>query len=95
MMMAASVKAEDHSRVLISRAPIAYPELAMKMKMSGVVRVRIRALPSGDVATAKFESGNPILAVEAENSARRWRFMPARTTDTFVVEVVFDLTTRS
>jgi TonB family protein len=67
-----------------------YPALARKMKIGGTVRVRVVVAANGTVKEAKVMGGHPVLADAALNAAKKWRFEPAATETTGVVEFKFE-----
>lgn len=53
-----------------------YPDLARRMRISGVVRVEVTVAPNGVVRDTKLIGGNPVLANAAMNAARQLRYDP-------------------
>jgi TonB family protein len=53
---------------------VSYPELARRMKISGVVRLHLQLTPSGSVRDAKVLGGNPVLASAAQDAVKRAKF---------------------
>ncbi len=51
-----------------------YPELARRMKISGVVRLQLQLSPSGSVRDSKVLGGNPVLASAAQQAVKNVRF---------------------
>lgn len=51
-----------------------YPELARRMKISGVVRLQLQLSPSGSVRDSKVLGGNPVLAGAAQQAVKTARF---------------------
>lgn len=54
-----------------------YRVLAVASNTSGTVAVDVKVNASGDVISARSVGGNPLLRQQAENTARRWRFVRA------------------
>jgi TonB family protein len=73
-----------------SKIQPAYPDLARKMNISGVVKVQVVVAPNGTIKEAKVVGGHPVLAGAALEAVRKWRFEPAATEATGVVEVKFE-----
>jgi len=67
-----------------------YPELARKMNLTGVVKVAVVVEPNGTVKEAKVVGGHPVLANAALEAVKKWRFEPAATESTGVVEFKFE-----
>jgi TonB family protein len=53
---------------------VVYPELARRMKISGVVRLQIQLTASGSVRDSKVLGGNPVLASAAQQAVKQARF---------------------
>ena len=81
---------EEVSRKLKSQVTPAYPELARKMNITGVVKVQITIAPNGSVKTARLVGGHPVLANAAMDTVKKWRYEPAKDETTTVVEFHFD-----
>jgi TonB family protein len=88
--MALSARAADERAIKSRVAPI-YPEIAKRMKISGVVVIQATVEPDGKVSDAKAVSGNHALSPAAEEAVRKWRFAPADAQSTVTVEVTFAL----
>jgi TonB family protein len=73
-----------------SRVQPEYPELARKMNITGTVKVQIVVLPNGSVKEAKVVGGHPVLASAALEAVKKWRFEPASTESTGVVDFKFE-----
>ena len=70
-------------------APV-YPDLARKMNISGTVKVAVVVEPNGTVKEAKAVGGHPVLVNAALDAVKKWRFEPAATESTGVVEFKFE-----
>jgi TonB family protein len=73
-----------------SKVQPAYPELARKMNITGSVKVEVVVSPNGSVKDAKVVGGHPLLATAALEAVRKWRFEPAATESTGMVEFKFE-----
>jgi TonB family protein len=67
-----------------------YPELARRMNIHGVVRVEAQVRPNGSVKSTRVLGGNPVLANAATAAVGRWKFEPAQSQTTEVVQITFD-----
>ena len=67
-----------------------YPELAKKMNISGTVKIEVVVAPNGTVKSARVVGGHPVLANAALDAAKKWRFEPASTESTGVIDFKFD-----
>ncbi|HKS71864.1 MAG TPA: energy transducer TonB [Terriglobales bacterium] len=68
----------------------AYPELAKKMQISGTVKVEVVVAPNGTVKEARIVGGHPVLATAALDAAKKWRFDPAPSDSTGVIDFKFE-----
>ncbi len=68
----------------------AYPELAKKMQISGTVKIEVVVSPNGTVKEARVVGGHPVLATAALDAAKKWRFDPAASESTGVIDFKFE-----
>jgi TonB family protein len=73
--LAMPARAADGRAVKTRIAP-AYPEIAKRMRISGIVRLAVTVDPEGKVTDVKPLSGNTMLSTAAAEAVRRWRFEP-------------------
>jgi TonB family protein len=73
------------------RVAPAYPELAKRMRVSGVVKVAATVAADGSVSATKTVSGNHMLSGAAEDAVHKWKFAPASDESTVEVDVNFAL----
>jgi TonB family protein len=66
-----------------------YPELARKMSLSGTVKVQVEISPTGTVTSAKAVGGHPLFIDAAVDAARKWRFEPAPSATSQILEFKF------
>jgi|SRR5690348_14252527 TonB family protein len=67
----------------------AYPELARKMNLAGIVKVQVDIAPNGTVTSAKALGGHPLFIDAAVDAVRKWRFEPGPSATTQTVEFKF------
>ena len=79
---------EKERKIKTKVAPI-YPELAKKMNVSGAVKIQIVVAPNGTVRSAKIVGGHPLLIDSAMDAVKRWKYEPAMTESTQLVEFRF------
>jgi len=90
LMFAFALRASaGDQREIVSRSPAVYPELAKRMKISGMVRIEATIDSEGKVIEAKALSGNRMLESAAEEAVKKWKFAPGTATSTTQVEVNF------
>lgn len=84
------IKGQETHRKVKSKVSPVYPELARRMNISGVVKVRVTVAANGSVKDAQLVGGHPVLANAAMDAVKKWRFetRPEETSET--VEFRFD-----
>jgi len=89
-LVAVSPQAQESGRRrLLSRAAPAYPELARRLSLQGVVKLDALVAPDGTVEAAEVKGGHPVLAPAAVEAVRRWKWESAPRQSHEVVEVKF------
>lgn len=83
-------QSDEINRRAKSKVQPSYPELARKMNISGTVKVEVTVSPNGTVKEARIVGGHPLLANSALDAAKKWRFEPAPTESTGVIEFKFE-----
>ncbi len=78
------------ARQVKSKVEPAYPELARRMRIAGVVKVKITIAPVGTVTGAKIIGGHPVLANAVLDAVKKWRYEPGRQETTENLEFRFD-----
>ena len=78
-------------RAVKSRVAPVYPEIAKRMKVSGVVKLDVTVDAEGKVTDVKEVSGNRTLSVAAEEAVRKWKFAPGTGVATVSIELNFEL----
>jgi TonB family protein len=81
---------EESQRQVKSRVAPSYPELARRMRIGGVVKVRIRIAPAGTVKNAEVTGGHPVLANAVLDAVKKWRYEASRQETTEDLEFRFD-----
>jgi TonB family protein len=85
-----AVGQEEISRKVKEKVAPEYPELARRMKITGVVKIQITVAPNGTVKNIKLVGGHPILANVAMETIKKWRYEPASVETTGIVEFRFE-----
>jgi TonB family protein len=67
-----------------------YPELARKMNLVGTVKIEVVVAANGTVKDARVVGGHPVLAGAALDAAKKWRFEPASTESSGVIDFKFE-----
>ena len=78
-------------RAVKSKVPPVYPELAKRMRITGVVKIEATVDADGKVTAVKTMSGNSALSVAAEDAVRKWKFVSGDGTATVNVDVTFNI----
>jgi TonB family protein len=78
-------------RAIKSRVAPAYPELAKRMKISGIVKIEATVDAEGKVTDVKTLNGNRALSNAAEDAVRKWKFAPGGGEAKVDVDVTFAL----
>ena len=60
------------------------------MNISGTVKIEVTVAPNGTVKEARIVGGHPVLAGAALDAAKKWRFEPAPTESTGVIDFKFE-----
>lgn len=68
----------------------AYPELARKMQISGTVKIEVTVATNGTVKEARVVGGHPVLATAALDAAKKWRFEPAGSESSGIIDFKFE-----
>ena len=76
-------------RKVSSRVAPAYPELARKMRLQGVVKIEVIVKPNGSVKSTRVLGGNPVLVGAANDAVSKWKFEAGTSETTQVVELTF------
>ncbi|HEV2470375.1 MAG TPA: energy transducer TonB [Candidatus Sulfotelmatobacter sp.] len=86
---AQNASANSDRKVATRVAPV-YPELAKRMHIHGVVRVEAIVRPNGAVKSTRILGGNPVLVDAAQQAITKWKFEPAQSETTEIVQLTFD-----
>jgi TonB family protein len=91
---ASAVPAQDsdpsqHARKVTRMVNPVYPELARRLQMSGVVKLRDTVAPNGSVKSIEPVGGHPILIRAAQDAVTNWKFAPAPDETLELIELNF------
>jgi TonB family protein len=81
---------EEGSRRAMVKIKPAYPELAKRMNVSGIVKMEVSVAADGEVRDSKVIGGNPVLIKAAESAVKQWKFEPASKGSTEVIVFRFN-----
>ncbi|HXW62391.1 MAG TPA: energy transducer TonB [Candidatus Acidoferrales bacterium] len=82
-------KAQDEQRKAVTKVMPAIPELAKQMHIAGKVKIEITIAADGHVLTTHVVGGSPLLVNAALEALKQWRFEPAPTATTDLIEFDF------
>jgi TonB family protein len=82
-------KIEELTRRPKTKVSPVYPLVARRMSIAGTVRLAVVVAPNGTVKSTRVIGGHPILVNAATDAMKQWRFEPAPTESTGVVEFKF------
>jgi TonB family protein len=86
--LAMPARAAD-TRAVKTRVTPVYPEIAKRIRVSGMVQLTVTVDAQGKVTDVQPLSGNRVLSAAAEEAVRNWRFEPGPSASTVVVTVNF------
>lgn len=81
---------DDGGRKVIHRIEPVYPELAKKMNISGIVKVRVLVSREGDIRSAEPLGGSPVLIDAVLDAIENWKYAPAAKETSIVLKFTFD-----
>jgi TonB family protein len=79
----------EHARKVVRMVTPVYPELARRLQMSGVVKLRATVAPNGSVKSTEVMGGHPVLIRAAQDAVTNWKFAPAPDETRELIEVDF------
>jgi len=82
-------KTEELSRKAKTRVAPVYPDIARRMSITGVVKLAVVVAPNGTVKSSKAIGGHPVLVNAAQDAMNQWKFEPAPTESSGIVEFKF------
>ena len=86
---AQSSSAPTSDRKVTARVAPAYPELARRMRLQGVVKIEAVVKPNGTVKSTRVLGGNPVLVDAAAEAVTKWRFEAGPSETTEIVQLTF------
>jgi TonB family protein len=83
-------KKEHVERKVVEKVKPVYPELAKRMRISGVVKLEAVVRANGSVKSTKVLGGNPVLLDAASEAVLQWKYEAANSETTEVLQIVFE-----
>jgi TonB family protein len=91
ILITLAMPAHAADRGIKMRVAPAYPEIAKRMKITGVVKLDVTVDADGKVTAVKTVEGNRMLSQAAEDAVHKWKFAPGDGSDTVTVDINFTL----
>jgi TonB family protein len=85
---AGEVKENGGRKVKTAVKPV-YPDVARKMHITGTVRLEATVAPDGKVRDTRIVGGSPMLAQEASNAVKKWKYEETSKESVEIVEIVY------
>lgn len=85
---AANSQAQESRKALSNPVP-AYPDIARRMHLSGVVKVQVVIGADGRIKEKNFIGGHPVLVNAVEETLKNWKYAPASGETTTQLEFNF------
>jgi TonB family protein len=82
-----TARADD--REVVTRVKPVYPEMAKRMKISGMVLLHAKVDPKGKVIAVNTVMGETLLAEAAKVAVLQWKYAPAEFESTEDIEIEF------
>ena len=82
------IKEHGGRKVKASVKPV-YPDVARQMHITGTVRLEATVAPDGHVRDTRVIGGSPMLAQEATNAVKKWKYEEAPKETIETVEVSY------
>lgn len=77
-------------RTVVHRVAPAYPDLARKLQIGGVVKLRATVARNGTVKQIEPVGGNPLLLKAAQDAVTNWKYAPAANETRELIELRFN-----
>lgn len=81
---------EGQERKVKSRTNPIYPQIAIRMGLTGTVKLQVTVAANGTVKETKVIGGHPILVNAAVDAVKKWRFEAASAESVSTLEFKFD-----
>jgi TonB family protein len=91
LALALTLPSSAEDRAVKQRVPPAYPEIAKRMRIEGVIKMSVTVDAEGKVTDVKTISGNRTLSIAAEDAVRKWKFEAGAGVATVEVSMNFAL----
>ena len=89
LVVALALECRADERAIKSRVAPVYPEIAKRMRVTGVVKLEVTVDAAGMVTDVKTVSGNHMLSTAAEEAVHKWRFVPGPGPSTMSLNIIY------
>ena len=93
LLLAVAAVAQDNgdesNRKVVTKVDPAYPQLAQKFKIGGVVKLQITITASGEVKDVRVIGGHPVLLDAATAAVKEWKYERASKSSVATVSILF------
>jgi TonB family protein len=80
----------SRAREIVRKVAPTYPDLARRLQISGVVKLRATVAPNGSVKLIEPVGGNPVLMKAAQEAVGSWKYAPAPDETRELIELRFN-----
>jgi TonB family protein len=87
---AAQEEKTEVARKVLDRVAPAYPELARRANLRGIVKVEVVIAGNGKVKSVEVKGGSPVLADAAVIAVRKWKWESAPSETRELLEIKFE-----
>ena len=76
LLTAVNLPAQEGRKPISNPTP-AYPEIARKLHLAGVVKVQVVIATDGQIKSTKVIGGHPLLVNAVEDTLKKWKYAPS------------------
>ncbi len=88
LLATGNLPAQEGRKPISSPTP-AYPEIARKLHLAGVVKVQVVIGTDGKIKETKVIGGHPLLVNAVEETLKNWKYAPSSSETTALLEFNF------
>jgi TonB family protein len=86
-----SITCPAEQRAVKQRVAPVYPEVAKRLRVTGIVKLEVTVDAEGKVKDVKTVSGNHMLSIAAEEAVYKWKFAAGSAATTEDLDINFEL----
>jgi protein TonB len=80
---------DEAKRKVKTKVSPVYPQLALRMNVTGKVKIEVVVAPDGHVKSTRVVGGHPLLVQACQDAVKDWKFVPGPDETTQIVEFDF------